>query len=366
MTKTVVHVFSGFLLILLIASAANAQNNDHTVRAMLQNQFGLTQQVIERAEGAMTEAYNYRHIEIIKIALLKSNEHIQIARNRQQMAKRGLDNDSPITEIQAGLILTKSARESAWRAINIIKQASGRVLRMTEENENLVLRQLEKTDNLIERISGNISDDIPPRLLNMFDTARDNQRRAWELYRNQQLRPALKLSRQAEKTLQKAIDYFKSGQTEMRRMTNRLNRLEQNLDHARLTVGECNSEKATKFLKQLQEAYKKCLEYANQGNTEGFNQKEKIAERLLRQIKEICKKENNLQPKLRQLNAELDRLTEAISGTGNRGAKNALDSAREYLHEAERFCADGKTDACAANLKAAQISMRKAKKLAGL
>ena len=87
--------------------------------------------------------------------------------------------------------LTIMARELALKAIAIKRRAEGKV----EENENTVLRQLEKTDQLIEKLRENAQANVPDRLKSAFDTALDNQRRAWELYRERVLRAALKLSR---------------------------------------------------------------------------------------------------------------------------------------------------------------------------
>jgi len=67
-----------------------------------------------------------------------------------------------------------------------------------------------------------------------------------------------------------------------------------------------------------------------------------------------------------QVRAEIERTAEAIGESGETSAFKLLESARNHLDNAEKLCAAGNTEACAANIKAAQMSVRKAKRIAGI
>ncbi len=347
---------------ILLPAVLSAQSMD-AARARLKGEYDRSQEVIERARNVIAEASQYRQYQIVNISVGLAQKVLNNAEQMQNSARDGLNSDAAVV-IGASLKLTQQARDKAWRAINIIKEARDRLNSQTEENENIVQRQLEKTDQLAARLEANMGADSPRRLSEMFDSARDNQRRAWELYYKKQLRPALRLSLQAEKSLNKLTELVKAGQGNGQRLENQLRLLEQQMEQARLMAAECSSPEAAQIMARLEESYRNCRQLAAENAPGRFEQNMKQARQMYRRLSELCSGENELQTKIHQMKAELERLRD-MAGTTDGVAAGLLDSAAEHISEAERLCASNQSDACAGHIKAAQMSLRKAKELLG-
>lgn len=351
-----------FATIMLIPSILAAQNTD-AARARLQSEFDKSQQIIERADNVITEASQYRQYQIVRIAVDLGRTVLNNAKELQNDAQSGLNSDAAVV-IAASLKRTEQARNRAWQSINIIKEARDRLSNQTEENENIVLRQLEKTDRLIDQLQANMSSDSPRRLSEMFDSASDNQRRAREFYYKKQLRPALRLSLQAEKSLNKLAELLRADKGSGQRMENQLRLLEQQMEQARQIAAACQNPEAVRIMSQLEEAWQNCRKFAADNAYGQFEQAIKQARQMYRHLNELCTRENELQTKLRQLKTEMEHLRER-AGTGDNAVGELLDSAANHLRQAEQLCAKNQSDACAGHIKAAQMNMRKASELLG-
>ncbi len=355
-------IISLITAMILLPSVLSAQNTD-AARERLKGEYDRSQQVIERAQNVIAEASQYRQYQIVRISVGLAQKVLNNAEQMQTSARNGLNSDAAVI-IGASLKLTQQARDKAWRAINIIKEARDRLNSQTEDNENIVQRQLEKTDQLASRLEANLGADSPKRLSEMFDSARDNQRRAWELYYKRQLRPALRLSLQAEKSLNKLTELMQAGQGNGQRMENQLRLLEQQMEQARLMASECSSPEAAQIMARLEETYRNCRQLAAENAPGRFEQNMKQARQMYRRLSELCAGENELQTKIRQMKAEQERLHDMAGATDGVAAR-LLESAAEHISAAERLCADNQSDACAGHIKAAQMNLRKAKELLG-
>ena len=329
----------------------------------MRGEYDRSQQVIERAQNVINEASQYRQNEMVRIAVGLARTVLNNAKDLQDQARDGFTSDAAVV-VASCIKRTEMARDKAWRAINIIKEARDRLNSQTEENENIVQRQLEKTDQLAARLEANMGADSPRRLSEMFDSARDNQRRAWELYYKRQLRPALRLSLQAEKSLNKLTELMKTGQGNGQRLENQLRLLEQQMEQARQMAAECSSPEAAQIMTRLEETYRNCQQLAGENAPGRFEQNMKQARQMYRRLSELCAGGNELQTKIRQMKAELERLRD-MAGATDGVAAELLNSAGEHINAAERLCADNQSDACAGHIKAAQMNLRKAKELLG-
>lgn len=87
------------------------------------------------------------------------------------------------------LDLTERARQEIYRALNSIRPG--------EDNEGEVERQLERTDAMLQAVSDRALDGALGMARHRFGAAMNTQRRAWDLFHERQLRPALRLTLQA-------------------------------------------------------------------------------------------------------------------------------------------------------------------------
>ena len=186
------------------------------------------------------------------------------------------------------------------------------------------------------------------------------------IYRNRNLRPALKLSRQAEKMLQGMAERYKAQQGDLTRLQNQIKQLEQKMEQVKAMVRECNNDEADGLITKTQNSYNECLEHAAKGEIKKAENQLKLTRRLLTQAAGLCGDQDALQRMIQQMSQEMDRTAEAIQNSGDAQAIKLMQSAREHIREAQRLCAGGNSENCAANIKAAQMNLQKAKRLAGI
>ncbi len=345
----------------LTGSNALAQVDQNRIRSRFVNELEKTDRVIEQAQVAINRSNTAYDAEYLRVANRQAEELLRKAEAHQNQARVLNNTNSSLTDLAYGGKLTVMARELALKAIAIKKRAEGKV----EENENAILRQLEKTDRLIEKSKENAPANIPDRLKSAFDTALENQRRAWELYREGALRASLKLSRQAEKSLLKLGEHQRSGNMESHRLQNQILQGEQRLEQLRLDIQECNSDEALGLLSQADEKLKECYRYLNENENEKIQNSLKQAQSFMQQAARLCSDSESLIRALNQLEAEIEKYAEQIIGSGNGAAIRLLESARQYLKDARSLCDGGDSQACAGSVKAAQMNLRKALKLTG-
>ncbi len=345
----------------LAGSSALAQLDQNRIRNRFAGELEKTGRVIEQARLAISRSITAYDSEYLRIANRQAEELLTRAVAVQNSARIIYNANSTLTELVYGEKRTIMARELALKAIAIKKRAAGKV----EENENTVLRQLEKTNRLIEKFRENALGNVPDRFKSAFDSALDYQRRAWELYRERSLRAALKLSRQAEKSLLKLGERLRSGNMENRRLQNQILQTEQKMEQLRLEIHECDSDEARGLLNRADEKLKECFQNLSENKNEKARNTLKNTQRLLRQAARLCSDTESLTRAVNRLKTEIEKHAEQIIQSGNETAVRLLESARRHLNDAIGFCEGGKNDACAASVKAAQMNLRKALKLTG-
>jgi len=343
MKKRLLIIIGLTLMGVLVCSVAFAQGSQQQVQNRFQYEFERTEQVINQAKNTIAESNTEKGKALLDMAIQLQNQARTMGQNHMYLQ---------------GATTTLKAREQARSAMTVNRQA--------EENENLVLRQLERSDNLIAQFQNRMSADAPQMARTLFDTARENQRRAWEFYRNRNLRPALKLSRQAEKSLRGIAERYKARQGDLTRLQNQIKQVEQKMEQVKTMVHECDNEEATGLLVKAKNSFNECLEHAAKGEVKKAENQLRLTRRLLTQTAGLCGDQDALQKFIQQINQEMDRVAEAIQNSGDNRAIKLMQSAREHLREARRLCAGGNSENCAANIKAAQMNLQKAKRLAGL
>jgi len=157
----------GTLCVLCLPAIAGAQTRED-VAAELDK----TDRVIEKAQDLLDETGAPRGRGALDMAVrLQVQARQAFASNNLRMAER----------------LTRDARNRALAAVSGIRRS--------EDNEQAVERELERTDRVLEEVTERIGGvTLGARRL---EQARGMQNRAWELFRNRSLRPALKMTLEA-------------------------------------------------------------------------------------------------------------------------------------------------------------------------
>lgn len=326
-----------------MAGAVWAQGSGSMVRNQYMAEYEKTNQVIERARNVIQQSGTEKGKALLEMAVTLQNKARESAQNGYYgMAGR----------------LTMEAREKAHAAIMVSLQA--------EENENLVQRQLEKTDNLISRVQSRTGKNTPEAVERIFDTARENQRRAWEFFRNQQLRPALKMTKQAERMIKGLLERVQAEKGNLQRLRTQERQLEQRMEQLREMLAECGSEEAANLMVRVQNRLQEANRFAEEGKIKQAENSLKMAQKMTRQAENLCGDQAALERKISQLRKRLEGVVEAAAQNENGNLERLVNSIEKHLRKATRLCAEGDSEECAANIKAAQMSLRKAEKMLGL
>ncbi len=327
----------------VVPSLVYGQMQQQQTQNRFEQEFRNTSEVINQARNIILNSKIDKGIELLGLAE-------QIQKQARSMGTAG--------NYTNGITLTYSAREQAKNAAMLNQQAN--------ENENLVRRQLEKTEKFLDRIRTNMPVDAGQKIESLYNTARENQRRAREFYHNQQLRPALKLSRQVENSLKRLIERVKEMNGNLEQLQNQIGRLENKIIRLENMIQNCDSERAEQTLNEVKNQFENIKREQNNKEFEGLENRLRSMNQRLNAVIEICQGTDFQTEQLNRLQTEMDRVSILIRENGNKKAQKLLKTAENSLRKAERLCQAGDSDACAANIKAAQINLRKAKKLAGL
>jgi hypothetical protein len=253
---------------------------------------------------------------------------------------------------------TQAAREKARAAIMLAQQI--------DENESLVLRQLEGTDNLASRLMDQAGVKTHAAFQSVYNAAVNNQRKAWEFYHNRQFRPALRLSRQAFKTLEKLSEELQAETEQTHRFRNQVQQTEGSLERIRNMLMNCDSKEALQHYEQARNHYDAAVNFEASGEVTKAENALKIARQMLLKIPGLCGNDEGLDRMFERLQNDLELSSQRIRNSNNDRAVELMESAAKYLQNAEKYCNEEQAEECAANLRAAQINLQKAKRLAGL
>jgi len=167
------------------------------------------------------------------------------------------------------------------RARTVIYQSLGSI-RQSEDNDNEVERQLERTDQVL----GEARDRMTPGRARMpqerLEAAFNQQRRAWDLYRDRRLRPALRLTLQAREAVLRmggGVAGNRPGMdTDPRALESRLDRLTEASERVGERVGQSDNQRAQEIWKQAVSNLKTAEDALNSGDNRRTDQ-------LLRQVR---------------------------------------------------------------------------------
>ena len=304
----------------------------------LRTELERTDQLIDRAKDAVRDSH-------APVAHLKLKAAIDL----QAKAWRAFDNEYP----RLALHLTMQAREQAKHAIA--------ARRMTEQSKHVVLNKLERVNEMLERARELLAGRTDAAYQMIFRSAQDSHSKAWEFYRSQQYRPAVKLADQAEKALRKllrAVEGDVRGQLSFERRSEAAQQL---LQRARTLASDCASAHASELVDQATTAWRRGRELADSGNYQAALRALQQARKLANQAARECRGEDALHHRFERIKNEADRLGETIAPSDDQ-ARRFFRQTQEQLELADEALGDGRTEAAAAALKAAELTLNQLKR----
>lgn len=342
MKKPLIHMFLALLMLMLLPGLSSAQGSGAGAAAV-ERELQRTDEFLERAGQALGQ------VEIPQAAAV-----LEQARTNQKSAYDNFRGERYIMALR----LTQAAREQAKTALALARRV--------EQYDGAVLRQLERAGDLLDRVNEAMADGASDNLRSMYETIRENLNRAWEFYRQQDYKPAYKLGSQAEAAARKLLAVLEpdgAGDQDFERRREHVQELYQN---ARDQLLDCDSETAQAYLNQARTSYELAQKLAGENHRAQAMEALKQARQLVLKATRECQGEQQFEARYTRLKGEADRLTEEIAGyTGDARdqLRTLLNQATDQLARARTQMSDGKTEAAAAALQAASLTLKQARSM---
>jgi hypothetical protein len=323
-------------LIALLATSGLAQTNAQVgkVRTELER----TDEVIERAK----EAVRSTNAPVAGLALQKA---IKLQKGAREWLRH--------RQLPAAYNQTIKAREQA-------KSALVRC-RLTEQGETVVMRKLERAAELLERAKEAMPPGPDGRLCAIYESAKNNLSRAWEFYRIQRYRAALKLANQV---INAGQDILNAANRQIRRYAEferRSDAVVELIARVREKIAECGSDDALRLVEQAHKTYQLSRELASESKYAAALRNLQQARKMAMEASKMCNGVGALSRRHERIKNETDRLAERISPDDDT-ARRFLNQVYEQLQLAEDFINRQQTEAAAAALKAAHLTLNQLKK----
>jgi len=313
-----------------------AAQQGQMLRNRVEQEINRTDEILDRARDAVDQTKSTQAQLAYKMA--------DLLQNGDQGAKEMFRTN----QFEQALGRTLKAREKA--------QAAMSAARTSEQNDDALRARLERTTDLMDQVRESLSETSNNGLKNLYQSTRDNLDRAWEFYRSQQYRAALKLNNQVENTARKLLEaagrQARLGATYEKRIEN----VRRVMEQAREMAADCGSETALQLLERAQESFDLAQKLAGEGNREAALQALQTGQELAAQAARECGGQKTLEQRYERLQAQIDKVAERIA-SGDDAAQTLLEQSRQQLTLARQHLDEGKIQGAVAALKAAQLTL---------
>jgi flagellin-specific chaperone FliS len=334
--------------LLVISGFASAQNYETDQQQRLGYALEKTDEIINRAREVVHESGSERARLILQAA-------IKLQESARNLSERAFDFTDASMGMQSSR-RTLDARGKAQRAIAITRQAG--------ENEEFVRRKLENTEEKMRRLEEQIGPNAPNQISELFDSTREKQRRATELFRNRRLKPSLQMTIQVEKALE-----------DITRHINKNNRLENHYlkqadDYLQL-IERINSSELSGN-PEVQERLRVAEQVKERAQSFYANENHRQAEKaigeaidILRKLGEQLRDPIRIKQALENIQNVNDRLRERVQQSDDRQIRNLYGNAQEHISNARTSFQNSRFEAAASQLQAARLLLTRVSKLLG-
>ena len=332
-----------FLLFLILVGSAHGQMQGQMIERLRQ-QLERTDQMIERATDAVRTSQT-----------ATATQPLENAIKIQTMAWDSF-RAGTLEGYQAAALQTRQALELAKKALSNA--------RASQESDDTVQRRLERAGEIVDRaheLLGQTNDNSMKELLANIES---NLQRAWEFYRQGQLRAAVKLADQVEIAARKIVDMSGANVQNQANFEQREGLTRERLERARDMLGDCQSKAAQQLVEQANNAYNLAMGMAREGRHAAALQALQNAFKMATRAIEECGGPGTLEQRYERLRSEADRLAEKVE-PGDKDAQRLLNTIREQLDLTHRHFDSGDTDGATAALRAAQLTLNQLQKHVG-
>jgi HEPN domain-containing protein len=335
------------ILILLIGmSVLSGQAQDQRgLRELVRLELERTDQLIDRAREMASQSDNKGAVEVVAQAG-KLQQQAWDAFNASQYANASK--------------LTRLARELLRSAVAIS--------RGTEQSGDHAQKRIERAQDRMDRAKEVLDNGGCEQLKGLYDAATANLNRAWEFYRKNENRPAVKLANQVEDIADRILEKCGSSAGQSGQFESRRENVSGLIEQAKQVVTSCDDAKAKSHLDQAEKSFDMADElYASGRIDAAFLSLRRARESAVRAT-QICQGSDRLTQRLEQLKSQVD-ATRGQAGdlTGQTGeiVNNLLTQAADQLKQARTQIDAGRTEAALASLQAAQLALRQAQSYIG-
>ncbi len=235
--------------------------------------------------------------------------------------------------------------------------------RTTEQNSDLVLRKLERAGDKLDRAGELLGEIDNPTLVSIYETARENLRRAWDFYNAQQFAPAIKLAEQVEKTAERIIISVDNQSASDANYRRRLESAQEAIANAREMLADCRSAQSQNLLEQAEKGLELAQQLADAGRYPAAMQAlQRAREQALRATRE-CRGDEALVNRYNRLFEQAEQLKEqnlTLAGENREAIDQLLVQADEQLVLAKAAIDANEIVRATAALQAAQLALRQA------
>lgn len=321
-----------------IAGSASGQSQRDDVRAKLEQ----TDRLLDRARDVVAQMGGPKAHEMLRVG-----EHLQ--RQAWEAFHKG--------QLRIAEKLTEAARKNLTDLLASFRQG--------EDNVNEVERQLEHTDHALQDVRDRLGPNAGMGRMRRLESAVDMQRRAWDLFRQQHLRPALNMTLQAREIVLKLAGGGPGtgpgngpgmgGESGMP-FEPRFERLEEAANRVGDRVQESNDDAARDMFKRAQHALDEAREAHNAGDERRADQMLRLGREFLdRTMRQIQREVRGDQVELLISSAKdrLDLLAGPAQDSGDKRLRDWHEHAGRDLENAQSALASG-------HIKEALVQTRKA------
>jgi len=292
-----------------------------------------TDELIEQAQSGLNNAGS-----------LLARNALEFAVKLQNEAKRNFESENYYLSYR----LTRQAREKAKYAISQGLFA--------EQSKDAVLRKLEHCDEMLQRAQGAIPETDIDFLEAMFQSARATLEKAWNLYRAEQFRPALKLANQVDNALRRILSRvdakIRMGGNYELRSENVAELIERTSDH----VAGCTHETGLRRMEAARLLYRRATDLASQEKYSAALKSLQQARKAALAAERECQGTVGLDQQYQRLIDMADRVRDGISPE-DEASRLVLTQAYDQLKLARAAMDKDDFRAAAAALRATQMML---------
>jgi len=253
------------LMVLILATGiggvASAFAQGMGTQTDVEQQLEWTEGLIRKAADLAREARNLQAGELVK----KASE-IQMQAREEYRGRH----------MERAMLQTRAARKLAERAIALMQRP--------EERSERVEFELQRTDEMLRQAQEEAGPDAPEPVQAHLGAALKQQEQAWELYRSNRLRPALRMSHQVRQTLKRLRFWAQNREGEPPGA--RLEAVRELVAQAREAAAVSNNERAMQMAQRAEMALRRAEEHMQDARMrpaqQTFNQARRMAEQALR------------------------------------------------------------------------------------